>query len=167
MNCREFFKRRLPGETVPDDTTKPSIEEPTHAAGSENPPPAKRKKVVSCNIPWPSEWGDLSKGDLEKRFVPELKAMCEQLGLAKSGRKEGFVNRLLEFQAKAKAAAPPPVSLPEAGDGAVQGEADAPAPQVAPHQEPDLRSAMTGHQGLAQGSLLSLDLMTEHLLGPI
>merc|ERR1712127_434624 len=166
MNIGGIFRQQHPQVPVLDDSTKRSFKGPVHGAGS---PAAKRTKVstvMSSVRPWPGEWGQLSKADLDSRTLPGkdgtpgLRAMCSQLGLAKSGLKGELVTRLLEFQAKAKAAAPPPVSLPEAGDGAAQREADAPAPEAPPHQEPDLESEMTGHQGLAQqGSLPDFDSM--------
>lgn len=101
-------------------------------------------------------WGEQSEETLAKFIIdskpgkPGLKEMCKQLDLPRSGSKQDFIKRLLDYQAQAKAAAapptvslpeagdravrgeeaPPPVSLPEAGDGAVQGEADASVPAV-------------------------------------
>ena len=169
----------------------------SNTAGRSMLPPEKRNRTQKSNVEakWP--WEELSKEDLENLKVETknnktgLKAMCKQLGLLQKekNQKAQLIQRLLEYQALAKAAAPPTVSLPEAGeagDGAVQGEADASvpavqaeapapaAPQPPPGQKQDLESEMTGHQGLptAQAipnfdSMMNYVLSYGSLLGPI
>ena len=161
-------KRKRPREEQSAGLTYPEKQElylgllaaagDSNTAGRSMLPPEKRNRTQKSNVEakWP--WEELSKEDLENLKVETknnktgLKAMCKQLGLLQKekNQKAQLIQRLLEYQALAKAAAPPTVSLPEAGDGAVQGEADAsvpavqaeaPAPAAAeppPGQKPDL-----------------------------
>ena len=165
----------------------------SNTAGSSMLPATKRQKRMKLSQGW--TWGEKSKEQLQEFNMDSkpnnmgLREMCTLLHLVKSGNKGVVIQRLLEYQAQAKAAAPPTVSLPEAGeagDGAVQGEADASvpavqaeapapaAPQPPPGQKQDLESEMTGHQGLPTAQAIpNFDSMMQHvlsygsLLGPI